>query len=263
MRENILNRLLIICCVLIIVGCKAKKQAIVERKAVDSAELNAANTRSKLNAIIKNQASFNSFSGKAKAKLSINGNSNDVTLTIRIAKGQKIWVSITAIAGIEVARALITPDSLLVINRLQGVYLRKPFSYIYRYSNKEIDYNSLEAIFVGNAMPQLLNENAKLQTDKLTITLQGNLEDLLYHLIVGLDMRVTQTDLKDQAGDMSLTVTNSQFIQSGSRIVPSQIDIGSTAKRNKIVAGLHYSKVDFDLPLEYPFSIPSRYDPAN
>ena len=85
-----------------------------------------------MDAIKAGQLNFNTFSGKAKTKLDINGSSNDVTLNIRIQKGQKIWVSVTAIAGIEVARALITPDSILVINKLQGLYLRKPLAIFIR-----------------------------------------------------------------------------------------------------------------------------------
>jgi hypothetical protein len=262
MRRNIVNKLLIICCLLAIVSCKARKQVIAARKAADStSSTNAA--ISKINSIRANQLNFNTFSGKAKTKLSINGSSNDVTLNIRISKGQKIWVSITAIAGIEVARALITPDSILVINKLQGLYFKKPFSYVYTYASKQVDYKSLEAIFVGNAMPQLLNDNATIKTDSLAVTLSGSLEELMYHLTVGLDLKVTKTDLTDQTGGMSLTVGNDQFIQAGTRVVPSQINIESLAGAKKIQASMHYNKVDFDLPLEFPFSIPSGYSAAN
>lgn len=264
MRKNISSKLFIICCLLVIVSCKAKKQVIAARKAVDTTTATSVNpVISKINSIKANQVNYNTFSGKAKTKLSVNGSTNDVTLNIRIARNQKIWVSITAIAGIEVARALITPDSILIVNKLQGLYIRKPFSYIYTYASRQVDYKSLEAVFVGNAMPQLLNENGSLKTDSLTTTLSGNLDDLMYHLVAGLDMRITQTNLANQTGDMSLTVSNSQFIQAGNRVVPSQINIESSVRSRKIQASMHYNKADFDLPLEYPFSIPSSYSPAN
>lgn len=256
-----MNKLLLICCLLAMVSCKSKKQILASRKPADSAVVNHA--ESKLDLIKATQANFNTFSGKARTKLDINGSSNDVTLNIRINKGKKIWVSITAIAGIEAARALITPDSIFIINRLQGLYVKKPFRYIYNYASRELDYGALEALLVGNAIPQLLNDEAKLQTDSLTTTLSGSLDELVYHLIIGPDMKVTQTNMSDQNREMSLTVNNNQFIQAGNRVMPSQIDIESMAKTKKIQASIHYTKVDFDLPLEYPFSIPSRYDAAN
>src|ERR1700712_3454687 len=142
MRRNTANKLLLICVVLAIVSCKAKKQAIVSRKSADSATVTPG--KSKLNAIKASQTTYTTFSGRARTSLDINGSSNDVTLNIRIQGGKKIWVSVTAIAGIEVARALITPDSLLVIKKLQGLYLKKPFSYIYAFTSKQVDYSSLE-----------------------------------------------------------------------------------------------------------------------
>lgn len=218
---------------------------------------------SKIRAIKAKQLYFNTFSAKARTKLDIAGNSNDVTLNIRINRDQKIWVSVTAIAGIEVARALITPDSIIIMNRLQSLYIKKPFSYIYTFTGNQINYKTLESLLVGNAIPELLNENAELQSDSSKTILTGNLQGLLYRLLLGPDMRVTQTNLNDQVAGQSLQVTNNTFIKSGNRVVPSQIDMASVVKDKKIEVNLHYTKVDFDLPLQYPFSIPSRYTPAN
>jgi hypothetical protein len=262
MKKNILNKLLIISCVLAIVSCKAHKQVVASHRLVDTASVSVANTN-KLNAIRQSQTNFNTFSAKARTQLDINGSSNDVTLNIRISKGQKIWVSVTAIAGIEVARALITPDSLLVINKLQGVYFKKPFNYIYKYTSSQIDYSSLEALLVGNAIPQLLNENTKLQADSGRVKLSGNLQELFYSLLVGPDMKVNQTELSNQSEGQSVQVGNSAFIQVANRVVPSQINIASTVKTKKMQVNLHYIKVDFDLPLQYPFSISSSYSAAN
>ncbi|MGZ3749906.1 MAG: DUF4292 domain-containing protein [Mucilaginibacter sp.] len=260
MRRSTVNKLLIICCLLAMASCKAKKQVLVIRKSTDSAKVSP--IVAKINAIRKSQAEFTTFSGKARTKLDINGNSNDVTLNIRILKGQKIWVSVTAIAGIEVARALITPDSLLVINKLQGLYVRKPFSYIYSYASNQVDYSSVEAIFVGNAIPQLLNNNANWQSDGAGIILSGNLQELVYRMVVGPDMKVSQTELSDQSAGQSLQINNTDFIQATNRVLPSQINLTSAVKAKKVLMNLHYIKVDFDLPLEYPFNIPSRYSAA-
>jgi len=185
-----------------------------------------------------------------------------VTLNIRIQKGKKIWVSITAIAGIEVARALITPDSLLVINKFQGLYVRKPFSYIYSYTSQQINFDSLEALFVGNAIPQLINDDAKLQADSARTVVSGNLQELAYKLVLGVDLKANHTELTDLVAGQSLTVDNSAFIAAANRVLPSQIDMASVMPKKRVKMSLHYTKADFDQLLEYPFSIPSDYAPA-
>lgn len=261
MKKNILNKLLIVCCLLTMISCKARKQVIVSRKA-DSAAKPLDNVSSKLDAIKAKQVNFNTFAGRAKTKLDINGNSNDVTLNIRIQRDKKIWVSITAILGVEAARALITPDSILLINRLQGVYLRKPFSYVYKYASNQVNYKTLESLLIGNAIPELLNEKADVVNADGNTTLSGSLQDLLYKLIVGADLKVTQTNLSNQNEGQSLQVVNNTFIQATNRIMPSEIDIASVVKDKKIQVNLHYTKADYDVQQEYPFSIPASYEAA-
>jgi hypothetical protein len=164
--------------------------------------------------------------------------------------------------GVEVARAVITPDSILMINRLDGVYLKKPFGYVYTYASKQVNYKTLESLLVGNAISELLNENSDIVSANGNTTLSGSLDDLVYKLVIGADNRVTQTNLDNQAQAQSLQVANNTFIQATNRVLPSQIDIASVVKDKKIHVNLHYTKVDFDQKLEYPFSIPDRYEPA-
>ncbi|WP_183564544.1 DUF4292 domain-containing protein [Mucilaginibacter sp. SP1R1] len=261
MKKNIANKLLIVCCLLVMVSCKARKQILVARKS-DSTTKPVDKLSSKLDAIRAKQVSFNTFAGKAKTKLDINGNSNDVTLNIRIERDKRIWVSITAIFGVEAARAMITPDSILLINRLQGVYLKKPFSYVYKFASQQVNYKTLESLLIGNAIPELLNEKGDYTTADGNSTLSGNLQDLLYKLVIGADLKVTQTNLSNQLAGQSLQVVNNTFIQATNRIMPSQIDIASIVKDKKIQVNLHYTKADFDVQQSYPFSIPDGYEPA-
>src|ERR1700744_4094657 len=176
MRRNIASKLLMVCILLAIISCKAHKQLVVNKKADSVAVKSPSLAEIKIEGIKSAQLNFNTFSGKAKSRITLNNSSNDVTMNIRINKGHKIWISITAIAGLEVARALITPDSIMVINKLQGLYLKKPFSYVYKYAGDQLDYNSVEALFVGNAIPQLLNDKAMLAADSGKVNLSGNLE---------------------------------------------------------------------------------------
>jgi len=266
MKENTLNKLLIVCCLLALVSCKARKQVIVNRDAVvppAAVVKHPDPVNTELNAVRTKQASFNTFTGRAKANLNIDGSTNDCTLNIRINNNKEIWVSVTALLGIEVARAQITPDSIQVINRLQGVYLKKPFSFIYMYANKHVNYAMLQALLVGNAIPSLLNDSTKYDAANNNISLSGNLQDMIYKLALGTDMKVTQTNLSNDSQGQSLQVSNNNFIVSGNQKVPSQIDIASVAQNKKVQVNLHYVKVDFNQPQDYPFNIPTDYSPAN
>jgi hypothetical protein len=266
MKKNILNKTAVVFCLMALVACKSKKLVVVNRptNTVDSAAINKENSiRARLAAIQSKQVTFNTFSGKAKTKLDINGNSNDVTLNIRVARDQKIWISVTAIIGIEVARAQITPDSIIVVNRLQNVYLKKPFSYVYTYASRQITFKTLQALLVGNAIPEVLSSHPDFAAEGNNTVLSGTLQDLVYKLLLGPDMKVTQTNLSNQFGGKSLQVGNNVFIQADNRIIPSQIDISSTAGDKRIRLNLRYTQAEFDKQLDYPFSVPKNYEPAN
>jgi hypothetical protein len=255
-------KLFSICCLLLLFSCKAKKTLIVKKVVIDTTAKAVDPKIAKLNAIRSAQNSFNTFSGKAHAKLDINGDANDVTLNIRIKSDQKIWVSITAIAGIEVARALITPDSILLINRLQSLYVKQPFSYIYKSAGDKVNYKTLESLLIGNFIPDFVNQNADVQTTTSGTVLSGNVAALVYKIMLGADLKSTQTNLNDQSEGETLQVTDSAFIQAGNRIIPSEIDMSSVVKDKKILVNLHYVKGEFDQPLDFPFSIPARYKPT-
>lgn len=262
MRKNTLNKLFIVCGLLAIVSCKAKKQLLVNKITKDTIAVSSPVLMTRLNSIRFSQLNFATFSGKAKTQITLNGSSNNVTMNVRIEKGKRIWVSVTAIVGIEVARALITPDSILVINKLQNLYVQQPFSYIYKYASDKLDYSSVEALMIGNAIPQLLNEKAELKTDTADTEIKGTLDNLVYNVIVGADLKVKETNLSNPYEPQELHVNNSAPMAVGDRTLPSQIDINSVVGNKKAKISLHYVKVDFDKPLEYPFNIPDGYSPA-
>ncbi len=251
-------------CLVFLFSCKAKKPLAVRKPVADTTvAVKAVDPKIlKLNSIKSAQLVFNTFSGKARTKLNINGETNDVTLNIRVQHDKKIWISVTAIAGIEAARAVITPDSIMLINRLQNLYIKQPFSYINKYAGSQVSYKMIESVFVGNAIPEALNESSDIQPDGANTVLKGNLSGLIYKLILGADNKVNQLNISNQDEGQSMQVTNGVFVQVGARVFPSQIDIASMVKSKKIQVNLRFIKEDFDLPLEFPFSIPARYTQA-
>jgi hypothetical protein len=263
MRKNIASKIAAICFVVVVAaGCKARKMATAPVATappvvVDNSKANT------IAAIKSRQLNFNTFSGKADADLNIDNDNRGVAMNIRIDRGKKIWVSITALFNIEVARALITPDSIKIINKLQGVYIKKPFGYVHQYAGKQVNYTTIESLLTGNAVPEFITVNADLQKTDNSVALSGSLEQLLYKMIFNPELKLARLDLSNSAQQQSLQVTNSNFVLVDGRTLPSQINISSNLKEKKLSVKLEYSKVELDRALEYPFNIPETYKPAN
>lgn len=266
MRKSMWNKLLAAVTILLLFSCKAKKQLVQVNRPViaDSAVVKTDRTKSeKLTAIQGRQINFNTFSGKARTHLEIDDKGYDVTMNIRIQKNKQIWVSITAIAGIEVARAVITPDSIKIINKLQSVYLKKPFSYVYQYTGRQINYKTVESIVIGNAVPEFISADANQTINGADTVISGILNDLGYQTTFGQDLKVSNLKLANQKAAQKLDVNNSSFIQADDRILPSVITINSFAGQNSIKADLHYIKAEFDRVLDTPFNEPKGYTLIN
>ena len=81
-----------------------------------------------LTGLINTPLNFTTFYGKAKADFSSERASGNVTVYIRMQKDSVIWISITGPLNIEGARVLITPDSVKIINKLEGTVQLKQHS---------------------------------------------------------------------------------------------------------------------------------------
>lgn len=278
MKRNISNKLTLLA-LLTLFGCTAKKQLVTVHKpdttvkttdttkAVNTAGVKPEVvhlTAQQLNEIQSKQVDFMTFSAKAKAKLNIDGAANDVTLNIRIQKGQKIWVSVTALLGLEGARVLVTPDSIKIINRLDATYLKKPFSYVNQYAGSQVNYQALEALILGNTWPGLVTDTSAVENNAAGLALTGTLQDLVYKLIIGTDMRLTKTTMYSRGiVARDLEVDDNGAVQAADKILPAQINISATSIKAKINISLNYIKAEFNTNLDFPFTVPARYSVVN
>lgn len=246
------------------VGCKTKKAIVAVPKAsenpVSAAEVKKSETMQLLRS---KDLVFNTLSLKAKANLDINGNANDVTMNIRIQKDKMIWVSITAILGIEVARAVITPDSIRVRNNLQGVYLKKPFSYAYRFTNKQVDFQLLQAIFSGNTIAAFMKNTSGLEQENGAWVLSGQQEDLAYRILFNTLLKAGQDNLNDLGSGQALKVVYGDYQSVNGALFPSNLKINSIAGKQKINIELDFTKIESNVPLDFPFTVPKKFEVIN
>ena len=207
-----------------------------------------------------NNLDFHSFSGKAKAKVDFANQQHDVTLNFRINRDQAIWISITAILGIEVARVLITPDSVKILNKLQGEYIRKPFDYIHRYTSPGITFATLQDLFMGNVSTTLL------RTDQLTVAssgeeiqLVGVKDQLSFQYSLNNNRRPKVFRLLPVGTEQSIESYYGKYTSIDGYDFSHNQNIQLRAENIKINAQLEYTKVQFNEVLDLPFAVPERY----
>jgi ketosteroid isomerase-like protein len=114
--------------------------------------------RNTLQALSANQVDFTTFSAKVNIDYRDAANKNyDVNAIVRMYKDSAIWISANAILGIEAMRALITKDSVKIINKLDKTYTARSVDYLQEVTSLPLDLRTIQNLIIGN--PVFLDSN--------------------------------------------------------------------------------------------------------
>ena len=128
--------------------------AVVDRSREDSVQF----IRSHYDSILMNRINYTTFSAKMDVEYRDgDGKKYDVNAVIRMYKDSVIWVSVTAILGIEGLRAYITKDSVKLLNKQDKVYTARSVSYLQEVTALPLSLSTLQDLLVGN--PVFLEPN--------------------------------------------------------------------------------------------------------
>jgi len=259
MKKNILNSLLILNVMFFALACKPKREVVVAPAVKQENKTDHSKTEA-LTLLSGKQFKFNTLALKAKANLDIDGNANDVGMNIRIKNNETIWVIVTAVGGmVEVARALITPDSIKIIDKMKNQYIKKPFSYIYSFTNKQINFNTVQSVLTGNAISEFLNEKSDVKMENGVWTVAGSNQDLDYRILFNTLFKVAETNLNDAKSGQALKVTYDAYQKINTSLFPGSMVINTMSEDKKINLNLTFTKIEGNVAVDFPFTVPKRF----
>lgn len=136
-------------------SCTAKKKLISPMAHAASYEWMSA----KMNGELKTE--------NAEAALNSQLSTLSFTGTLRMRRDSTIWISASALMGIENVRALITQDSVFLINRMNQTYLAEPFSAMEETMGTP-SFQELQSTLLGNGT----SEHVEIQYGPYTAKIQ-------------------------------------------------------------------------------------------
>lgn len=264
MKKNILSKLLLSTVIVLAFGCKTKKVIIAVPPVNNQNTVEVDKKPENLKLLESKNINFSTLSLKGKADLDIDGNQNNVTMNIRMQKDKKIWVIVTAAGGIvEVARAMITPDSLFLLNKLEKTYTKKPFSYIYKFTNSQINFDLLQAVLSGNAVPDFMTTKSNLIQENGVWILNGTTESLAYGSVFNTLLKVAETTLNDAKAGQAFKVSYGKYTPLNNALFPSSLNISTKSGVKKMNVGIEFSKIESNVAVDFPFTVPKSYELIN
>lgn len=100
--------------------------------------------------VIENASGWKALTAKMSLSVDLEGKgATKVSGTLRIKKGEVIQMSIAPLLGIEVARAEISPDGILVIDRMNKRYVEVSFAEVKALAKADLDFHTLQALFLN------------------------------------------------------------------------------------------------------------------
>ncbi|WP_114791644.1 DUF4292 domain-containing protein [Niabella yanshanensis] len=207
-----------------------------------------------------NKIDFKTFSGKVDVDFDDGkGNGKSVSAKLVIKKDEAIWMS-AGLLGFEGVRALITKDSVKILNKLQKEYIASSLSYIQEKIGLPVDFATLQDLLIGNAI-FVNQDNASLTREGsgYVITTQDeNFKNLLTVLLPGYLPAASKLSDVDAAKNRSAELAYNNYKQVAGRNFSTSRDIRVNYKSN-ITIKLNFQSHDFDGEVAVPFSVPSGY----
>jgi hypothetical protein len=200
------------------------------------------------------------FSAKLKVHYeSSDGKDYEFNAFVRLQKDKIIWISINALLGFEAFRAVITPDSVKVLNKLDKVYQLRSIGYLQNISHLPFDFHTLQSIVLGN--PIYLDSNIlyyRKDAQGISILSIGPIFRNYLTLNNDLSLKRSKLDDLDPLQTRSCDITYGDYEKADTAFFSTYRKI-VVSEKARLDVELNFKNIRFNENLDFPFSIPKNY----
>jgi hypothetical protein len=206
---------------------------------------------------------FAYLNGRGKVHFKAKGNEQSANFALRMKRDSAIWLS-GSLLGIEGVRALLTPDSVRVVDRLHKTYFAGDYAYLSQLLNVPVTYKQMQDILLGDYQPAPKGAVPVVKTEGDNQSVTYPVAPLIMEqLVSSATGRLQQLKVSESAAQRSLTVGYSEFQNPTGSDVPFAFTtnvLGQQGGAEATSATLNYQKVEVGSGhLDFPFSIPKGY----
>lgn len=200
------------------------------------------------------------YSGKARFRASTQDGRVSASLNLRMVHDSAIWANIEKL-GIEVARVLITPDSVFVIDRVNKEYMEKSLHDFLRTYGVQMSFSDLQNTLTGKMIalsPAGLESRREDGFDVLVV--RDPYGVVARHWISSsVPVRLTRSHLVDNQG-RRLEIQNHTWMQmkDGTETPLGRV-MAFEDRSGRTELEITFSEISIEAPSAMPFSIPRHY----
>ncbi len=242
-------------------SCNIFKKNITKNEKSENPEIST---------LIKNVQSeelrFQTFSAGFYGTYSDNKQKLPLKGIIKIKKDSFIWITIRPFMGIELARILLTNDSIKYIDKINNNYFEENYSYIKKKYGFSFNYKLLENCLTNKMFTYPITEkieNYLFSENDSSFLLQNEFTEhsIKYNHLLTIDrdfyLKKNKLALKDNSNFAEFNY--SEFKQLKSKMVPYKIIINFKNTKTTGHAELNFKNIITDNTISAKFVIPKHY----
>ena len=203
--------------------------------------------------MISNQVDADWMTGKMKLNVKSEALTMGLSGNIRMEKDKAIWMNVKKF-GFEVARVLIEPDSVFVIDRINGERIAEDLSYVQKTMNFPANFEMLQAIMLGN--PVFFTKNFEIENDSTGYKLYSEASTpRSNYFLSSRDFSIERMVFDEVNPQRFMEITQGKYQTAGKNgnfpyFRTFDVDSKETGKVN---LKIEFSNVEFDVPKSMPF----------
>jgi hypothetical protein len=264
--------LYLLCLLFIFSSCRTKK--VIESPNA-TVKLKGADVIQVFDSVKAREFDYNYLSAKASVSYTDkSGETNSFDVNIRMNRDSAIWISITPLLGIEVARVLIRPDSILILDRLHKTAMRRDYVYFEEWLKANVNYEMIQSVIVGNYFQYQEKEKIKSLYDEQPFLILSTLnkrrarraaeemdpnKPIIQDFWIDGNYRIAKSRISDDKKQRNIEATYSNFTEVDGKLFPNNIVVTVSAASPTIIK-VDYSKIESADTLQMPFSVPAKYE---
>lgn len=240
---------------IVMISCKAK-QGIATSTAKDIAEAKVLiQTHQALN------TNFNTIIINANTSYKDKKNNQSFTTNIRIEKDKNILVSVR-ILGINLAKALITPDEVKYYESINNTYFEGDYSQLSQWLGTTLDFEKIQNLLLGKTLNNLSEKNYTSGNKEGLHTLSfedKQLKEFYAFDPVRVLLKTQDIEQKNEKRSLNANYESHQEVQE--LLLPIKFTINAMQEKdnNNVNIKMDYKSVKVNESLTFPYSVPSGY----
>lgn len=260
----IIQYTLAITLVMALASCRSSKKTVKDDTDVNTSATAQVNTQrasdeQTVAKIIAGQQTTRGLRSKVNIRLSYGGKSTSASGQLKMKRDEIVQVSITALGIMELGRMELTPQHLLVLDRVNNQYLQVAWTDVPELADAGVDFTTFQALFWNelfvpgiSGTPAPTDFEVEHQTKQLTLkpkTTRANTKQVAVNFLVGAtNALIQQTNVvpSDSRRKMSFQCAYSDWNTLNGKQFPKEMMLNVVSGNSKYSLKLTSSNLQSD-----------------